>query len=232
MRLLNRNWAEKPINRKRKIQNKSKLSPIATKQVKLGVDISSEANPIEDVNTTRELLVKMQKIDHEFNDGVANFVPGEIAGDFLIIGEAPGAEEDRLKIPYVGKSGQLLRTELKNQGINPQDISIINTVYYRPPNNRTPDNAAIRCYLPYLKEYIRLLRPKFILTTGSVPLKALMGFDKRITKIRGQLFSYENIPVVPTYHPSFVLRLGNKGIARESFIKDLKFAIKTYYETK
>jgi uracil-DNA glycosylase family 4 len=228
MKLLNRNWAEQPINRKRKTLNKQK-----PKQFKLKVDQSPELQqPAGKINTIEGLWAQMQKINHEFNNGVANFVPGEIGGDFLIIGEAPGAKEGELKKPCIGKSDQLIRSELKNQGLDPQDMSIINTVYYRPPNNKTPDNATIRAYLPYLKEYIRILKPKFILTTGSVPLKAVMGFDKRITKIRGQLFSYENIPLVPTYHPAFVLRLGNKGIARESFINDLKFAIKAYYEAK
>jgi DNA polymerase len=225
MKLLNRSWADGPINRKKKTSEfKKPLNKVEKK-----------TNELPEPQSLEELYIKMQKIAHEFNDGVKNFVPGDISGDFLVIGEAPGADEDRLKIPFIGKSGKLLRTELEKNGLKPQDQSIINTVFFRPPNNKTPDNAAIRTYLPYLKQYIKLLRPKLILTAGSVPLRALMGFEKKITKIRGTLLCYNNgkdIPLIPTYHPSFVLRLGNRGTARESFVNDLKFAIKTYYESK
>ena len=132
---------------------------------------------------------------------------GDRNAKILIIGEAPGEQEDLSGLPFVGKSGQLLDKILESVGFDTnKDVYICNTVKCRPPNNRVPTEVEMNTCKPYLLEQIRLIDPKIILLTGATSLKSIMGEKRGITKIRGQWLKWEGRLVMPIFHPSYLLR--------------------------
>ena len=132
---------------------------------------------------------------------------GDRNAKILIIGEAPGEQEDLSGLPFVGKSGQLLDKILESVGFDTnKDVYICNTVKCRPPNNRVPTELEMNTCKPYLLEQIRLIDPKIILLTGATSLKSIMGEKRGITKIRGQWLEWEGRLVMPIFHPSYLLR--------------------------
>ena len=132
---------------------------------------------------------------------------GDRKAKILIIGEAPGEQEDLSGLPFVGKSGQLLDKILESVGFDTtKDVYICNTVKCRPPNNRVPTDVEMNTCKPYLLEQIRLIDPKIILLTGATSLKSIMGEKRGITKIRGQWLEWEGRLVMPIFHPSYLLR--------------------------
>lgn len=132
---------------------------------------------------------------------------GDRNAKILIIGEAPGEQEDLSGLPFVGKSGQLLDKILESVGFDTnKDVYICNTVKCRPPNNRVPTEVEMNTCKPYLLEQIRLIDPKIILLTGATSLKSIMGEKRGITKIRGQWLEWEGRLVMPIFHPSYLLR--------------------------
>lgn len=137
-----------------------------------------------------------------------NTVPGE--GDpnarLMLIGEGPGAEEDRSGRPFVGASGQLLEVMLREIGLNRRQVYICNVVKCRPPNNRTPQEQEAMACLPYLDTQIDLVKPEFLLLLGGTAGRYLLGPDARIRRDHGQWFEYRGIKAMLTYHPSAMLR--------------------------
>lgn len=132
---------------------------------------------------------------------------GDRQAKILIIGEAPGEQEDLSGLPFVGKSGQLLDKILESVGFDTsKDIYICNTVKCRPPNNRVPTDVETTTCKPYLLEQIRLVDPKIILLTGATSLKSILGEKLGITKVRGQWYEWEGRLVMPIFHPSYLLR--------------------------
>jgi uracil-DNA glycosylase family 4 len=151
------------------------------------------------------------------------FGVGDPAADWLVIGEAPGAEEDRLGEPFVGRAGQLLNSMLRAIGLSRTEVYIANILKCRPPGNRDPSATEAEQCLPYLSEQIALLRPKIILVVGRIAAHNLLRTDSSLARLRQQVhyFGEARIPVVATYHPAYLLRaLHEKRKAWE----DLKFA--------
>ena len=135
----------------------------------------------------------------------AELTPGD---EWLVIGEAPGAEEDRQGEPFVGRAGQLLNSMLLAIGLSREQVYIANILKCRPPNNRDPRPEEERACRDYLERQIRLIRPKIILAVGRIAAQNLMKVDTPIGKMRGRTYSYQDtgIPVVITYHPAYLLR--------------------------
>ena len=136
-------------------------------------------------------------------------VPGEGASDaaLLFVGEGPGADEDTSGRPFVGAAGQLLDRMITAMGLRREDVYIANVIKCRPPGNRTPEISEIVACLPYLHRQILALRPRVICTLGNIPLRALTGDLRRgITRARGTVFTWQGIPCLPTFHPSYLLR--------------------------
>jgi DNA polymerase len=132
---------------------------------------------------------------------------GDRNAKILIIGEAPGEQEDLSGLPFVGKSGQLLDKILESVGFDTnKDIYVCNTVKCRPPNNRVPTEIETTTCKPYLLEQIRLVDPKIILLTGATSLKSILGEKLGITKVRGKWYEWEGRLVMPIFHPSYLLR--------------------------
>lgn len=142
----------------------------------------------------------------------------------MIIGEAPGAEEDKLGKPFVGRSGQLLNKILEACNLDRnKDVFISNIVKCRPPNNRIPTIEEINTCLPWLKKQIEIINPSIILLLGATALKVVLGEKYKITKDHGKWFKWEGINVIPTYHPSALLRNPSlKQSAWEDFQKIVK----------
>ncbi len=137
-----------------------------------------------------------------------NIVFGEGSPDaeLMFVGEAPGAEEDIQGRPFVGPAGQLLTRLIEKMGLKRQDVYIANTVKCRPPGNRNPRDDELRECMPFLKKQIAIIRPKVIMTLGDVATRALLGDVGSISRVRGKKFVYDGIPVIPTFHPSYLLR--------------------------
>lgn len=143
------------------------------------------------------------------HQGRTNGVPGVgvLDPEVLVIGEGPGAEEDRQGIPFVGPAGQYLDKWLAAIDIyRDRNAYIANIVKCRPPNNRDPEPDEAAACMPYLKEQVELLRPKAILTVGRVALRFLTGETAGIGRVHGSLYDFHGLPLMPTYHPSGVLR--------------------------
>jgi DNA polymerase len=131
---------------------------------------------------------------------------GNPSATLMLIGEAPGRDEDFLGRPFVGWAGQLLSRILQEAGLRRDEVYITNVLKCRPPANRTPEPEEIITCVPFLLKQIRIIDPKVILLLGSIALKALLGSEKTISRMRGQELTYEGRVVIPTYHPAFVLR--------------------------
>jgi len=138
----------------------------------------------------------------------AVFGVGNRAAQWLIIGEAPGAEEDRQGEPFVGRAGKLLNNMLLAIGLQREEVYIANIVKCRPPNNREPAAEEAQTCAPYLARQITLIKPKIILAVGRVAAQNLLKTDRPVGTLRGKRFFYEqtDIPIVVTYHPAYLLR--------------------------
>ena len=140
------------------------------------------------------------------------FADGNPAAPVLIVGEAPGADEDRLGRPFVGRSGQLLDRMLATIGIDRTTAYITNVIYWRPPGNRKPTAAEIATCLPFVLRHIALARPKVLVLAGGTAASALLPVGDGITRIRGRWFELavpgleRPVPTLPMFHPSFLLR--------------------------
>jgi DNA polymerase len=134
------------------------------------------------------------------------FGDGSPRAELIFIGEGPGAEEDLQGLPFVGAAGQLLNNLLSKLGLRREEVYIANVVKCRPPENRNPEPDEIEACLPFMKMQIAAIRPKVIVTLGKIATQALLGIQTPITQIRGQWQKFGNIMVMPTFHPSYLLR--------------------------
>ena len=154
---------------------------------------------------------------------------GSINADIMLIGEAPGADEDKTGIPFVGRAGKLLNEFLAKAGIKREnDLYIANTVKCRPPGNRKPTKEEKIACGDNLKQQIKMVKPKVIILCVATAMESFI-FDKKLTisKARGQVFDYDedkNIKLVPIFHPSYLLRQHSnaEGSPRDLMLKDLK----------
>jgi uracil-DNA glycosylase family 4 len=153
------------------------------------------------------------------------FGVGDENADWLLVGEAPGSEEDRLGEPFVGQAGKLLDNMLAAISLSRgRNVYIANVLKCRPPGNRNPEpDEVVKCS-PHLLRQIGLIRPKLILAMGRFASQALLGTDATIASLRGKVHQYAGVPLIVTYHPAYLLRnLPDKAKAWA----DLRFAVRT-----
>ncbi len=140
------------------------------------------------------------------------FLDGNPAASVMIIGEAPGAEEDRQGRPFVGRSGQLLDRMLAAIGLDRGNVQITNVIYWRPPGNRKPNAAEIAACLPFVLRHIALARPRVLVLSGGTAASALLPLSEGITRLRGRWFELAvpgleaPVPTLAMFHPAFLLR--------------------------
>ncbi|HEX7041052.1 MAG TPA: uracil-DNA glycosylase [Trueperaceae bacterium] len=137
-----------------------------------------------------------------------NLVFGEGPDDaaFMLVGEAPGEEEDLQGRPFVGRAGQLLDKILASVGLEREQVYITNVVKFRPPGNRNPTPAEVAASERVLLEQIRIVRPQVIGTLGNVPTQYFLKTNEGITRLRGRWFDWHGIKVMPLFHPAYLLR--------------------------
>ena len=134
------------------------------------------------------------------------FGEGFPRAELMFIGEGPGEEEDLQGLPFVGAAGQLLNSLLSRLGLKREEVYIANVVKCRPPGNREPEADEMAACLPFLKKQIEAIRPRVIVTLGRVATQALLATQAPLTRIRGRWQRFGKIPVMPTFHPSYLLR--------------------------
>ncbi len=180
---INRYTQEKPDVPKSKAENLSKLR--------------------EDINKIKNCKLKENASNLVFSDGNPN-------SKIMIIGEGPGANEDKEGIPFVGRAGQLLDKMLHAINLSREKVYITNVVNYRPPENRRPTEKEVERYLPYLKKHIEIVRPKIILLLGSTAMNAILSNADVISKMRGKWYEIEinklNLYSIVSFHPAYLLR--------------------------
>jgi DNA polymerase len=155
------------------------------------------------------------------------FGVGNRRAQWLVIGEAPGAEEDRRGEPFVGRAGQLLNAMLRAVGLPREEVFIANVLKSRPPGNRDPKPDEVAACLPYLMRQVALLRPRLMLAVGRIAAQNLLATDMALGRLRGQVhhFGELNTPLIVTYHPAYLLR--SPADKRKAW-EDLKFARSTF----
>lgn len=159
----------------------------------------------------------------------AVFGVGNQSTDLLVIGEAPGADEDAQGEPFVGRAGKLLNAMLLAIGFAREQVFIANILKCRPPNNRDPRPEEVAQCIPYLRSQIDFIKPKVILAVGRIAAQNLLQTEETIGRLRGTLHSLPevNIPMVVTYHPAYLLR---KPIEKRKSWQDLQLAYKALQE--
>jgi uracil-DNA glycosylase len=163
------------------------------------------------------------------------FGVGHERAPLVFVGEGPGADEDAQGIPFVGRAGQLLTQMIegtaRKEGIElrREDVYICNVVKCRPPENRTPENDEMEICGQFLYRQLSAIRPKAICALGGTAARAVTGHKEGVTKMRGKWFQWRDIPVMVTYHPSFLLRGYNQAAKREAW-EDLKKVLHAVYD--
>ncbi len=150
------------------------------------------------------------------------FGTGNKEAKVMLIGEGPGADEDREGLPFVGKAGQLMNKALSGLGLNREELYIANIVKCRPPSNRVPEQDEAAACLDYLRNQVLLVKPKIIVLLGSTALKNILGKEYSITAARGKWIEKKEIMYMPTWHPAALLRDENKKIEFWNDLKEVK----------
>lgn len=175
-------------------------------------DLSADKAGWEKVNSLddlEKLICNCTKCDLHKGRNKFVFGTGRTDSDVLIIGEGPGAEEDRQGLPFVGRAGQLLTDMLKAINFSRDEVYIANVIKCRPPENRTPLPEEMDTCLPYLKKQFDLIKPKLILCLGLTAAKGLLKSRQSLTNLRGKVFEFSEAKVMVTYHPAALLRNPN-----------------------
>jgi uracil-DNA glycosylase family 4 len=145
------------------------------------------------------------------------FARGNPAAKIMIVGEAPGRDEDLAGQPFVGPAGHLLDRIFASIGLSPDQLYMTNVINWRPPGNRSPTQEEIAACLPFIERHIALVEPEILVLAGGIAAQSLLGASESITKLRGQWAEYSlrnldgettgrNIPALPTFHPAYLLR--------------------------
>lgn len=208
------NLANKYRDDNMRIAEKSKTSSVE-ESINEARKLADSAKTVDDLRNIVENFEGHLDIKNIATNTV--FGEGNTKADVMIVGEAPGNNEDIEGRPFCGQSGQLLDLMFKSIGKNRSDLYITNTLFWRPPGNRTPTEEEINICRPFVEKHIALVNPKIIVFMGATALKDLIQTKLTITKARRQLFDYTNqyldgrvIKTTPLFHPSYLLRQSNK----------------------
>jgi len=151
---------------------------------------------------------------------------GDPGADLMIIGEAPGRDEDEQGEPFVGRAGKLLDLMLKAMGLERGEVYITNILKSRPPNNRDPRADEVEACWPYLERQIELIQPQLICTLGRPAANAMLDTNRSMGDLRGKWHSFRGIPLMPTYHPAYLLRSPSQKRRTWQDMKKIMVALK------
>jgi DNA polymerase len=150
------------------------------------------------------------------------FGTGSMNAELMFVGEAPGADEDTQGVPFVGRAGQLLTKMIEAMGLRRDEVYIANVLKCRPPGNRNPEPDEIQTCQPFLFRQLASIQPKVVIALGAFAARTLLDTEAPISKLRGRVFDFRGAKLIPTFHPSFLLR--SPGNKREAW-EDLKLAL-------
>ena len=175
---------------------------------KEGIYLSGDQG--EDLKKLKASIINIKNCDLKKNATNLVFADGNPKAKIMIVGEGPGANEDREGLPFVGRAGQLLDKMLQAINLDRNNVYITNVVNYRPPENRKPTELEIVKYLPYLTRHIEIINPKILLLLGSTALNTIVGNTSVISQARGKWFSKKigkcSTSVIVSFHPAFLMR--------------------------
>ncbi len=182
----------------------------------LGFDRLPLSLPESGAGSAQDKAEALERLRHTLGDcqrcklshGRTNIVFGEgnPAAEIMFIGEGPGRDEDVQGRPFVGEAGKLLTNLIKKMGFARDEVYIGNIIKCRPNNNRDPEQDEIASCLPFIKGQAHIIRPKVIIALGRIAALTLLGTNTPISKLRGKFAECEGIPVMPTFHPAYLLR--------------------------
>ncbi|MBE6450788.1 MAG: uracil-DNA glycosylase [Alphaproteobacteria bacterium] len=201
------------------------LSQTTNEACKNARDLCLKANSLSEL---RSMVENFEGCSLKLTAKSTVFGAGNEQADIMLIGEAPGADEDRLGSPFVGKSGHLLDKILNCISVKREDVYITNILPWRPPGNRTPTDAEIAVCLPFLRRQIELVKPKILLLLGASAANAVLDNNEPISRLRGRWLEYttsskETILTLATFHPAFLLRnSAQKAKTWADFLRVLK----------
>jgi len=179
------------------------LRPVSVSEPPESVAVSQSSETLESI---REDLGDCTRCKLHKGRQTLVFGVGNPKADLMFIGEGPGYEEDRQGLPFVGPSGQLLTKIIEAIQLTREEVYIANIVKCRPPSNRDPEPEEIAACRPFLERQVSSIRPRVICTLGRVATQAMLSTEKALGRVRGQVFSFGDVALVPTYHPAYLLR--------------------------
>lgn len=184
--------------------------------------VASSAATWDDLATSVRSCVACPELVVSRTTVVAGARPGDLSrADVMLVGEAPGAQEDLAGEPFVGRSGQLLDSLLAEAGLDRSLMAVANVLKCRPPRNRKPRRAEVERCRPWLVRQIELADPRFIVTLGGTAAEWFFGPGARIVDLRQRVHDHDGRPIVVTYHPSAAIRFGPKGAPLSALREDL-----------
>lgn len=186
------------------------FSDAGVRDVSIDINAVRQNSDGENVNTLLELKEVMKRVNTPLKECALNMVfgVGNEHADVLLLGEAPGAEEDKQGVPFVGQSGQLLDKILASVGLDRAKVYIMNILPWRPPGNRTPTSQEVTLFRPYVIKHISLVNPKIVVCLGGVASKALLQTTLAMSHLRGKWARVKEFAaeIMPTFHPAYLLR--------------------------
>ncbi len=190
---------------------------IKEKQIDNKITKNKDIKKLDEVTEIKDLIPLIVSHNSTLKKTAKNLVlfDGNIKSKLMIIGEAPGHDEDIQGLPFVGRAGELLNKMLTAIQLNRNDVYITNVIPWRPPQNRTPTDQEILEFLPFLQRQIEIINPKFIYLLGGTAAKAILSTPLSVGKLRGDWHEYKSInmeksvKVLVSYHPAFLLRSPN-----------------------
>lgn len=201
-------------------------------QEKTEGQIDGGGEPDEDSTTAQQLQQVAEEVAQCTNCRLHQtrtnpvFARGRVDAELMFIGEGPGADEDREGVPFVGRAGKLLDKMIAAMGLARDEVYITNIIKSRPPQNRDPRADEVEACWPYLERQIELVAPDIIATLGKPASNTLLGRDSPMYELRGNWHRYKAIPVMPTYHPAYLLRDPRQ---KEKVWQDLREVIKALH---
>lgn len=175
------------------------------KKKKILLDVPSKSEELDWQNLERAVASCVACPLHKTRTQTV-FGVGSHQAKLMVIGEAPGFNEDAEGEPFVGRAGQLLNSMLKSIGLAREEIYIANILKCRPPNNRDPQPDEVATCTPFLQKQILLLQPKLLVAVGRIAAHYLLDVKSTLTSLRGKIYNYNNTPLIVTYHPAYLLR--------------------------
>ena len=167
---------------------------------------SSVASATERLGLVREELGDCTRCKLHAGRTTLVFGVGNPDADLMFVGEAPGRDEDLQGIPFVGRAGQLLTKIIESIDLHRDDVYIANVIKCRPPDNRNPAPDEVQTCEPFLFAQVDAIRPRVIVALGSFAARALLRSEDAISKLRGRVFDYRGVQLIPTFHPAYLLR--------------------------